>query len=35
MNESFNKVFENFTEEEIISVKEELKKLKNKIKDVD
>lgn len=30
MNESFNKVFENFTEEEIISVKEELKNLRIK-----
>jgi DNA-binding MarR family transcriptional regulator len=35
INESFNKVFENFTEEEIIRVKEELKKLKSKIKDSD
>lgn len=35
INESFNKVFENFTEEEGIRLKEELKKLKSKIKDRD
>lgn len=35
INESFNKVFKNFTEEEIIRVKEELKKLNSKIKERD
>lgn len=32
INESFDKIFENFTEEEVIQVKEGLKSLKNKIR---